>query len=142
MPAFRRVEHFVREVAAEQKRLPPTFFDRSVQAVVVAVEPGEDPSLTQLLLEIHAGFFTLFGPAGKRAIEIEQHVAVMIGAIQAIHQERYPSRSAFEKGYAQLWKAIEHAVGEHARALDHQAKGMTQSVRRIIGRERIEPHTI
>ena len=40
MAAVGRIEHFVGEVTAKEKRLAPAFGDRDVEAVVVAVKAG------------------------------------------------------------------------------------------------------
>src|SRR5947208_17048575 len=69
-------------------------------------------------------------------------MAVVIGAVETIHKKWHPGRASLEKSHAQFWKALEHAVGEHSRCLNHQAKGMTQSMRRIISAERVETHMV
>src|SRR6267142_3425608 len=67
-------------------------------------------------------------------------MAVVIRAVETVHKEGHPGGAAFEKGNAEVWEAVEHAVGEHSRCLNHQAKGMTQSMRRIVSAEGVETH--
>src|SRR4030095_1895472 len=67
-------------------------------------------------------------------------MAVVIRAVETVHKERHPGRAAFEKGNAEVWEAVEYAVREHSRCLNHQAKWMPQSMGRIVSAEGVEPH--
>ena len=132
MAAFHRIEDFVGKVAAEKKGLPAAFVDGRAQAVVVAVKADEDSPCAELLAEIFTGFFPWQRAADEFAVDVELNMAGMIRAVEAVHHERHPGRAAFEKCDAQFRKAVEHAVREHGRGLDHQTERVAESVRWII----------
>src|SRR4030095_12067275 len=69
-------------------------------------------------------------------------MAVVIRAVETVHKEGHPGRAAFEESHAQFWKALEYAVGEHSRGLNHEAKWMPQSMRWIISAEGVETHVM
>ncbi len=69
-------------------------------------------------------------------------MAVMIGAIEPIHEKRHPGGAALEESDAQFWKALEDAVSEHSRCLNHEAEGMPEGMSWIVGAEGVETHMV
>ena len=117
MPAFRRVENLMREVAAEEEGLAAALGNRNAQAIGVAIEADENASLAKLFFEIDACFLTWLRPADHLTSEIELHVAVVIRAVAPVHHKRHPGRAAFQKRNAQFGKAVEYAMAEHIREI-------------------------
>jgi adenylate cyclase len=137
MAALLGVEDFMRKVTAKEETILARVLHGKAKAAIVHIETNEDPSLSHLLPEIVAGFFTELGASKNFTAQVHLHMALVMRTIEPIQEERHPGGPSLEKPDAQSGEPIEDPVREHCGGLDHNTHGVPDGMNRIIGAEGI-----
>src|SRR5258706_131359 len=137
MAAFFGVEHFVREIAAEKKRLAPCFLHGKAQAGIVHIEANIHSAFANLPAQVIARALSRVGTTDQLILQIYLEMRGIKRTVKAVEKERYPRRTAFEECEANFRKFFKHTVKKNASSLDGDAERMAERVNRKISAEPI-----